>query len=112
MIINKTTGELLSRETKWLNNFFTQGIGAMFKKKLEHGLVFPLPKTSRNGATIHMFFVFTPLTVLWVNEEKVIVDKCLAQPFRVYTPDYEAKYVIELPPEKYTKTKIGDYLDF
>lgn len=112
MILNKSTGEYLIKESKWLNNFFTQGWGAMFKKRLDCGLIFPFSKPTKNAASIHMFFVFTPLTVLWVNEEKVVVDKVVAKPFRVYSPDQEAKYVVELPPEISNKVKIGDYLEF
>jgi len=112
MIINKSNGKLLARRTKWLNNPISQSVGAMFRKKIDYALVFPLRKTTKSGAAIHMFFVFTPLTVLWVNEEKVVVDKGLAKPFRTYAPSEEAKYVIELPSKVYSKVRIGDYLDF
>lgn len=112
MIINKTTGELLIRTSKWLTNPLSQGWGAMMKKRIDCALIFPMKKPSRQGAAIHMFFVFTDLTVLWVNEEKVVVDKALAKPFRTYAPDYEAKYVVELPAENYEKVGVGDYLEF
>jgi len=112
MIINKSSGALLSKQSKWLTNPFSQSIGAMFKKKISKALIFPMRKSTKSGASIHMFFVFTPLTVLWINSEKVVVDKCLAKPFKVYAPDHEAKYVIELPPEANNKVSVGDYLDF
>ena len=112
MIINKSNGKLLDKNPKWLNNVFSQSLGAMFKKKITRSLIFPLNKSSRTGASIHMFFVFTELTVLWVNSEKIVVDKGLAKPFRTYTPNDEAKYVIELPPNAFSKVEIGDYLDF
>ena len=112
MIINKSTGELLSKKTSWLNNFLTQSVGAMFRKEIEGALIFPLKSSSKNRAAIHMFFVFTPLTVLWVNRAKVVVDKALARPFRTYAPDHDASYVIELPPQVYDKVSVGDYLEF
>jgi uncharacterized membrane protein (UPF0127 family) len=112
MIINKSNGKLLDKNPKWLNNVFSQSLGAMFRKKISRALIFPLKKEARASASIHMFFVFTPLTVLWVNSEKIVVDKGLAKPFRTYTPTDDAKYVIELPPSAFNKVKIGDYLDF
>jgi uncharacterized membrane protein (UPF0127 family) len=112
MIINKSTGQLLSKKSSWMNSFLTQSVGAMFRKNLDKALIFPLGRPAKGRAAIHMFFVFTPLTVLWVNEAKVVVDKALAQPFRAYSPDYDAKYVIELPPQIFNKVSVGDYLYF
>ncbi len=112
MIKNKSTGKVIYEKEKWLKNPISQSIGAMFRRKIYNALVFPLSGESKNAASIHMFFVFTKLSVFWVNNEKVVVDKCLAKPFRVYSPQEPAKYIIEMPPEKIDLIKIGDYLEF
>ena len=58
-----------------------------------------------------MFFVFFPIDVLFLDEDKKVVEiKKKFEPFTLYNPKNKAKYVIELPQGavKNTNTKIGD----
>ncbi len=112
MIINKTTGEWIIEYSILCDNILKKAKGAILKRKLNNAYIFPLKKPCIMNAGIHMYFVFTSLAVIWLNEEKVVIDKVLARPFNAYVPENPAKWVIELPPEKYEKINIGDYLDF
>ena len=58
-------------------------------------------------AGIHLLFVFFPIIVLWLNQNKKVTACSLARPFFFYNI-HKAKYVLEIP---YTlKTKKFLYL--
>ena len=65
--------------------------------------------------SLHMFLVFYPIDVLFLNKNKKIVEiKQNFKPFTFHTPQNKAKYVIELPngTVKRTKTEVGDTIRF
>lgn len=73
--------------------------GLMFSKP--KNLIFELDKETRYGATVHMFFVFFPIDVYWLNKNKEIVDKKLnLKPFQIAVPKNKAKYIVEIIPQK------------
>ena len=60
-------------------------------------LVFVLDQETKYGATVHMFFVFFPIDVYWLDKNKNIVDKYLSlKPFQIAVPKKKAKYVVEI----------------
>lgn len=62
---------------------------------------------------IHMFFVFFPIAVVWLDRDKRVVDKTLAQPFRpYYAPRKPAQYYIEGHPALLDRVRVGDQLEF
>lgn len=102
-------------ESEIADTFFSRLRGAMFKSKLERGLILKLPDTrSRRGSAIHMFFVRFPMDIIFADSDKRVVDTVTIDPWKTYTPKKPAMYVIEM--EKGTiqasKTEIGDKLDF
>lgn len=112
MLYNKTQCKAITENIKLCDNLITKMWGTMLKTEVNHAYIFPLEKETRSGAAIHMMFVFTPLTVVWLNNERVVVDKTLAKPWKIYVPKEKARWVIELSPEKIREVKIGDYLEF
>jgi uncharacterized protein len=82
---------------KVCNTIISRAIGLMFSKKLKDScLLFVLPR--EQTISLHMFFVFYPIDVLFLNEKKEIVDmKKNFMPFTVYFSKKPAKYVIEMP---------------
>jgi len=55
----------------------------------------------------------TDLTVVWANENQVVVDVRLAKRWRpVYLPARPAQYVLELSPTRFLEFHIGDQLQF
>lgn len=68
--------------------------GLMFSKK--RNLIIELDKESRFNAIIHMFFVFFPADIYWLDEQLNIVDFRKAMPFSIHIPKSEAKYIVEI----------------
>lgn len=89
-------------------------VGLMFSRKIENkALIFEFKREQISA--IHMFFVFYPIDLIFLNENKKVVEiKENLKPFNFYTPKNKAKYVIELSAGsvKKTKTVIGDKLRF
>ena len=68
---------------------------------------------SRIDTSIHMFFVFMDLAVIWINSENVVVDSVLARAWHpVYLPRQAARYTLEIHPDRLGEFKVGDQVDF
>lgn len=88
--------------------------GLMFSKKLiDSAMILCLRKEVL--VNLHMFFVFYPIDVLFLNSNKIVVElKKDFRPFTFYSSKNKAIYIVELPLgaiEK-TNTTIGDIIDF
>jgi len=92
------TGEKMNLDdldAEYCDTFWKKFRGLMFSKP--KNLIFILDKETRFGATIHMFFVFFPIDVYWLDQNKKIIDKSInLKPFRIAIPKGKAKYVVEL----------------
>ena len=67
--------------------------GLMFSRKKDLMFVFKKEKI----IPLHMFFVFFPIHVLFLNKNKKIVEiKNNFKPFTFYTPKNKAMYIVEL----------------
>lgn len=89
-------------------------LGLMFRKKQDKPLVLSLPKESPPfAASIHCCFMRFPIDVLFLNKEKVVVDKALnVRPWTLnVTPRKPVKYIVEFP-EGQAKAKPGEKLDW
>jgi uncharacterized protein len=112
IIKNATKKDVIAEDAVVCSNIFSQGLGLMFSFKIK-SLVFTLKK--EKITPLHMFFVFYPIDVLFLDKEKVVVDvKENFRPFSFYTPKHKSMYVIELPEGtiKKTKTWVWDKIDF
>jgi hypothetical protein len=114
MIKNITKNALLSQNIKHCSSFFSKCKGLMFSKKLtDNALLFHFPSEKRHS--LHMLFVFYPIDVLWLNQNRKVVEmKQSFKPFTFATPKKPAKFIIELPENtiKNSKTEIGDSVEF
>ncbi len=75
--------------------------GLMFRRCLapREALLFVESRESRLATTIHMFFVFFSIGVVWLASDGTVVDKRLAKPFRpYYAPSRAAQYYLEGAP--------------
>jgi uncharacterized membrane protein (UPF0127 family) len=112
---NRTTGEALASLVIRRDNFFSRGRGLMFRRSLspEEVHLFVLDRENISGATIHMFFVFFPISVIWLDAGRRVVDKALARPWRpYYAPSRPACYFVEGHPSLLDRVDVGDELDF
>jgi len=86
--------------------------GHMFRLKITP-LFFEFNRESKFDSAVHMFFVFKPLDLVYINSEWDVVDIQQALPFfPYYSPSKPAKYLLELPYGMSKKFKIGDQLEF
>lgn len=97
------------------DSFISRLRGMMFKDSIDKGLILKLPKgRSRRSSGIHMFFMRIPLDVIFLDENKKVVDQAHLKPWQVYTPKKPARYVLELKKGLIISsgTEIGDQIDF
>lgn len=84
----------------------------MFRfRKPDFGLVFDFDKEQLTP--LHMWFVFFPIDVLFLDKNNKVVDiKKNFKPFAYYSPKAKSKYVVELPVGMIGKTKNKDEINF
>lgn len=112
---NETQGLTLVRRVRRADSFFTRLRGLTFRRRLgaDEGLWLVGRHESRADAAIHMFFVFFPIGVLWLDGENRVVDKVVARPFRpFYVPQAPASGLLECQPEVLERVEVGDRIRF
>lgn len=112
MIFNKTRKRKIASKKDFCDSIPSKAFGLMFSPKIkDKGLIFVFDK--EEVRELHMFFVFFPIDVLFLDKNKKVVEiKENFTPFTLYFPKKKAQYVIELEKGtvKKTKTKTGDIL--
>ncbi len=107
----KINGKSIGLRTRLTKTSWERMKGLMFEdaKKFNYALIFENQSESRISSSVHMIFVFFPIDIIFLNKEKIVVDKVTLQPFMPnYTPKKPAKYFIEMPNGKNKKIKIDD----
>ena len=87
----------------------------MFRSRLspDEGLLLVEKRDSRLDTSIHMLFVPFDLAVVWINSHMTVVDKVIAKPWRpAYLPKADAKYTLEIHPDRWQDYEIGDKVEF
>ncbi|MFO8016650.1 MAG: DUF192 domain-containing protein [Candidatus Woesearchaeota archaeon] len=121
MIINKSRNRVLAKNSRILDSFLGKARGLMFHRRISkegdgyggYGLVFPFDSEARRS--IHMFFVFFPIDVLFLDRKRRVVEvKERLKPFSICLPKKKSKYIIELPAGVVSSTAlmIGDIINF
>jgi len=83
----------------------------MFSKKKDQVLV--LINKKETNTPIHMWFVFYPIDVVWLNSKKeVVFIKRSLRPFKSINPKVKARYVLEFPDNSTEDIKLGSILKF
>ena len=111
-IYNKTSKKTLSSKYRLCKSSLSKSLGLMFRAKPE-SLVFVFK--DEKIIPLHMFFVFFPIDVLYLNKKKQVVEiKKDFKPFTFHTPRKKALYVVELPAGsiKISRTALGDKIFF
>ena len=116
MLRNKSKKKVLSGQVKLCTSFLLKFKGLMFssrKEVVDKSYVFVFDREQSAG--LHMWFVFYPIDVLFLDSKKRVVEiKERFLPFTFYFPTRKAKYVVELGAGKIrkTSTQVGDLIEF
>jgi uncharacterized membrane protein (UPF0127 family) len=114
-VINRKTKAILIESAKWCNSRICRFIGFQFRRRLNPGdaLVLVHEKDTINRSSIHMLFVFTSLTVIWINKQGFVTHTVIAKPWRLfYASPNPASFVLETSPDFIDQISIGDELEF
>jgi len=115
-IVNESKNITISDSAELARSFFSRFLGLMFSKE-RRDIILKFEKDSIFGSSIHMFFVFYEIDVIWVNSKLKVVDiRRKIKPFnpidlstyKLYLPKRAAKYVIELGKSSCKNVEIGD----
>jgi uncharacterized membrane protein (UPF0127 family) len=112
---NETQNVVLVRHVRRADSFVSRLRGLTFRRQLgkEEGLLLVGHTESRAESAIHMFFVFFPIGVVWLDRANRVVDKAVARPFRpYYAPQAPAVGVLECQPDVLKKVEVGDRIRF
>lgn len=112
-IRNVTKGTTLAETFELATTFFDKFLGLMFSSPTNQALVFVYG--GEKTLSLHMFFVFYPIDVVWLSSDKrVVYLKPHFKPFTVCVPPVKAQYVIEAPDGAIlqAQTAIGDQIEF
>lgn len=110
---NQTKKTILVTKHKDCRSILSKTIGLMFHSSInDYGLVFHFDL--RGKPSLHNFFVFFPIDVLFLENNRVVDLKKGFKPFCPYLkPKHHCDVIIELPAgtiEK-SKTELGDKLN-
>ncbi len=89
--------------------------GLMFRPHLdsEEGLLFQWSRPGRWSTAIHMWGMRFPLTLVWLDAHRRVVDVRLGRPWRtVAVPRHPAQYVLELHVSRLSEFHVGDLLSW
>jgi uncharacterized membrane protein (UPF0127 family) len=96
-------------------SYLTRLRGYMFHPPIQgdEALLFIQSSQNRIDAAIHMLFVGFDLSVFWLDNQKIVVDRCLARSWRpFYMPEKPAGYILEAHPSWLDSIQPGDRLVF
>jgi uncharacterized protein len=114
-IINNSRSGISPLTARYADSFLSRLRGLTFRRSIpiEEGLLLVQTKDSRLDSAIHMFGVFTDLSVVWINSDKEVVDVRLAKAWRpAYMPKKSSQYVLEMNPSRIGDFQIGDRVGF
>lgn len=111
--LRRQDGTLLPLRARLCDTFLCRLRGLTFRRSWpeDEGLLFVESVESRMATSIHMFFVFFSIGVVWLAADGTVVDAKLAQPFRpYYAPRAPAKYYLEGTPALLSRVQVGERL--
>ncbi|MBC7085137.1 MAG: DUF192 domain-containing protein [Methanomethylovorans sp.] len=112
-MILKPNGELLASDVEFAEGIISQTRGLMFRKSIaeKYALVFIL--STPKSVSVHMFFVFFPIDVLFLDSEKKILKTARLKPWIGLARSPEnTKYIIEMHVGSIERHRLvaGEYL--
>ena len=113
-LLNERNKQVLAKNVRNCDSYISQTIGLMFsRKRNDFALLFDFREEREIG--LHMFFVFFPIDVLFLDRKRKVVDlKQNFEPWTAYYSPKKSRYVIEAAAGiiARTKTRLGDLIKF
>ena len=112
-IKNVTRSTLIASSSRIADSVLKRAVGLMISRPTEAAMVLMFPKET--GISLHTFFVFFPIDILFVDADNRIAELLKQMPpFSTYSAKQKAKLVIELPAGSISKskTRVGDSIAF
>ncbi|MDI3473684.1 MAG: uncharacterized protein PWR30_7 [Candidatus Woesearchaeota archaeon] len=110
-----SNGIHIADDVRELKSNLEKARGLLFRKKIAQNEAFLFIFNEEDYWTFHMFFMFYPIDILWLDKDKVVVDLVKNfKPWRFHRPKRKAKFVIELPVGTIERFNIinGTRMDF
>ena len=111
---NSTRKKVIASDVKLCKTVLSRSKGLMFSpKKANRAVVLVFPNEQK--VDLHMFFVFFPIDVIFLDKRKRVVEmKKNFEPFTTYVTHKKAKYAVEVSVGTITetKTRLGDQFAF
>ena len=83
-------------------SFFSKFRGLMFSRKKNLLFIFKI----KSRQFIHTFFVFFPITIIFLDEAYNVLEYKYIYPFQIYPTQNKAKYIIEIPKKLENVNKV------
>lgn len=92
----KYNGLVIANNIEFVRTMLTQALGLMFRKSIPCGysMIFILKKPS--PVNIHMLFVFFPIDIIFLDEEKKVRGYSRLKPWVGYKAMEDIKYILEM----------------
>ena len=84
----------LKVEAEVITSIFGKTRGFMFRFKTKKSKLFVFEE--EKPVRIHMFFVFFPLIIIWLDRQKNILEFKIARPSK-FNESHKGKYILEVP---------------
>ena len=109
---NITRNTIIASSSKVADSILGRAVGLMFSKPTQSAMILKFGREM--PISLHTYFVFYPIDILFVDSRLRVVETAIMQPFAFYSAKKKASCVVELPAGtiKKTKTKVGDKLAF
>ncbi len=111
-VVDATRGFRICR-ARVSEDFFSRALGLMFKKGLAEDEGFLIEFSSHfSSRSIHSFFMRFPIDLVFIGRDKRAVDLKTLEPWRVYSPSEECRWVLEVNKGAAKSVEIGDVIEF
>ncbi len=112
-IRNLTRPSFHAIRVQYCDTFWTKFKGLMFRRGLvdNSGVLLAENRDSILNTSIHMFFMFFDIAVVWINSQNTVVDKKIAHKGHPsYVPSKPARYVLEAPISAISSFEVDDHV--
>lgn len=107
-VVNASKGARICR-ARFAGSFISRALGLMFKKALPDGEGLLIEYSSLfSSRTVHSFFMRFPIDLVFIGPDKRVVELKTLEPWRIYSPSKECRWVLEVNRGASKSVEIGD----